>query len=379
MVFSIMLLATVPLMAQDKSLEEKLEETKAAIEDQQWVIKQLEKNFFKVVAELNEELDFLRALTGKQLEEIDSYLKEIASLKLASIEKALELVQLESITAEQAKKVGELEVIKEEQAKELAQVEAELAQVEEELVQAEAELVRLESITAEQASKLAQVEAELAQAEAELVRLESITAEQASKLAQLEVIKEEQTERIEGINTLFGKAIDRMKAEIDSLNIKNAELEAIKEEQAERIERINTLFGKAIDRMKAEIDSLNTKNAELVAAKDLLQTRLDVIDEKYTQVVKDYKEQLLAIERLKDAHWKAQVKTQLANQLANQLMLAQKDREIAFYEEGTAKLDKEIALLMAEAAELEAANARLKRHRLLLGLGFIAAAYCAVS
>ena len=351
LVFSIMLLATVPLMAQDKSLEEKLEETKAAIEDQQWVIKQLEKNFFKVVAELNEELDFLRALTGKQLEEIDSYLKEIASLKLASIEKALELVQLESITAEQAKKVGELEVIKEEQAKELAQVEAELAQVEEELVQAEAELVRLESIT----------------------------AEQASKLAQLEVIKEEQTERIEGINTLFGKAIDRMKAEIDSLNIKNAELEAIKEEQAERIERINTLFGKAIDRMKAEIDSLNTKNAELVAAKDLLQTRLDVIDEKYTQVVKDYKEQLLAIERLKDAHWKAQVKTQLANQLANQLMLAQKDREIAFYEEGTAKLDKEIALLMAEAAELEAANARLKRHRLLLGLGFIAAAYCAVS
>ncbi len=302
LVFSIMLLATVPLMAQDKSLEEKLEETKAAIEDQQWVIKQLEKNFFKVVAELNEELDFLRALTGKQLEEIDSYLKEIASLKLASIEKALELVQLESITAEQAKKVGELEVI-----------------------------------------------------------------------------KEEQTERIEGINTLFGKAIDRMKAEIDSLNIKNAELEAIKEEQAERIERINTLFGKAIDRMKAEIDSLNTKNAELVAAKDLLQTRLDVIDEKYTQVVKDYKEQLLAIERLKDAHWKAQVKTQLANQLANQLMLAQKDREIAFYEEGTAKLDKEIALLMAEAAELEAANARLKRHRLLLGLGFIAAAYCAVS
>ncbi|TET48247.1 hypothetical protein E3J59_00910, partial [Candidatus Aerophobetes bacterium] len=91
LVFSIMLLATVPLMAQDKSLEEKLEETKAAIEDQQWVIRQLEENFFKVVAELNEELDFLRALSAKQLEEIDSYLKEIASLKLASIEKALEL------------------------------------------------------------------------------------------------------------------------------------------------------------------------------------------------------------------------------------------------------------------------------------------------
>ncbi len=265
LVFSVMLLATVPLMAQDKSLEEKLEETKAAIEDQEWVIRQLEKNFFKVVAELNEELDFLRALSGKQLEEIDSYLKEIASLKLASIEKALELVQLESITAEQAKKVVELEAMKEEQARKLAQ------------------------------------------------------------------------------------------------------LEAVKEEQAERIERINTLFGKAIDRMKAEIDSLNTKNAELVAAKDLLQTRLDVIDEKYTQVVKDYKEQLLAMERLRDAYGKALVE------------LAQKDRELAFFEEEMSKLGKEIASLKAEAAELEAANARLKRHRLLLGLGFIAAAYMACS
>jgi len=265
LVFSIMLLATVPLMAQDKSLEEKLEEAKAAIEDQEWVIRQLEKNFFKVVAELNEELDFLRALSGKQLEEIDSYLKEIASLKLASIEKALELVQLESITAEQAKKVGELEAVKEEQARKLAQ------------------------------------------------------------------------------------------------------LEAIKAEQAERIERINTLFGKAIDRMKAEIDSLNTKNAELVAAKDLLQTRLDVIDEKYTQVVKEYEEQLLAMERLRDDYSKALVE------------LAQKDRELAFFEEEMSKLGKEIASLKAEAAELEAANARLKRHRLLLGLGFIAAAYMACS
>jgi len=279
LVFSIMLLATVPLMAQDKSLEEKLEETKAAIEDQEWVIRQLEKNFFKVVAELNEELDFLRALSGKQLEEIDSYLKEIASLKLASIEKALELVQLESITAEQAKKVGELEAVKEEQARKLAQLEA-------------------------------------------------IKAEQARKLAQLE---------------------------------------AIKAEQAERIERINTLFGKAINRMKAEIDSLNTKNAELVAAKDLLQTRLDVIDEKYTQVVKEYEEQLLAMERLRDDYSKALVE------------LAQKDRELAFFKEEMSKLDKEIASLRAEAAELEAANARLKRHRLLLGLGFIAAAYMACS
>jgi len=328
LVFSIMLLATVPLMAQDKSLEEKLEETKAAIEDQQWVIRQLEENFFKVVAELNEELDFLRALSGKQLEEIDSYLKEIAALKLASMEKALELAQLESITAEQAKKVGELEAVKEEQAKELAQVEAELAQVEAQLAQVEAELAQVESIKEEQARKLAQ--------------LEAIKEEQARKLAQLEAVKEEQARKL-------------------------AQLEAIEAAQAERIERINTLFGKAIDRMKAEIDSLSTKNAELVAAKDLLQSRLDVIDEKYSWLVTEYSEQLLAMEKLRKDYSKALVE------------LAQKDRELAFFKEETAKLDKEIASLKAEAAELEAANARLRRHRLLLGLGFIAAAYCAVS
>ena len=251
LVFSVMLLATVPLMAQDKSLEEKLEEAKAAIEDQEWVIRQLEKNFFKVVAELNEELDFLRALSGKQLEEIGSYLKEIQSLRLASEEQAQELAQLEAVKEEQAKKL--------------------------------------------------------------------------------------------------------------------AQLEAIKAEQAERIERINTLFGKAIDRMKTEIDSLSAKNAELMAAKDELQARLNVIDEKYTQLVKEYEEQLLAAERLRDAYWKAQVK------------LAEKDREIAFFEEETATLDKEIASLKAETAKLEAANARLRRHRLLLGLGFIVAAYYACS
>jgi len=149
LVFSVMLLAAVPLMAQEKSLEEQLEEAKAGIEDQEWVIKQLEKNFFKVVAELNEELDFLRALSGKQLEE--------------------------------------------------------------------------------------------------------------------------------------------------------------------------------------------------------------------------YEEQLLAMERLRGAYWKLQVK------------LAEKDKEIAFFEEETAELDKVIASLKAEAAELEAANARLRRHRLLLGLGFIAAVYMACS
>ena len=119
--------------------------------------------------------------------------------------------------------------------------------------------------------------------------------------------------------------------------------------------------------MKGQIDSLNTKNAELMAAKADLQARLNVIDEKYTQLAKDYEEQVLAGERLRDAYWKAVVK------------LAEKDREIAFWEEETGRLDKEIASLKAEAAELEASNARLRRHRLLLGLGFIAAAVMACS
>jgi chromosome segregation ATPase len=288
-----MLLATMPLMAQEKSLEEKLEEAKAAIEDQEWIIRQLEKNFFKVVAELNEELDFLRALSGKQLEEIESYLKEIASLKLASEEQARKLAQLEAMKAEQAKKVSELEAVK---------------------------------------------------------------AEQAKRLKELE------------------RAIEEKAAKV-------TELEAIKAEQAERIERINILFGKVVDRMKAEIDSLNTKNAELVAAKEDLQSRLNAIDERYTQVVKEYEEQLLAAERLRDAYWKAQVKlAEKGMELAFfEKEAARLDRELAFFEEETAKLDREIASLKAEAAELEAANARLRRHRLLLGLGFIVAAYMACS
>lgn len=260
-VFSLMLLATVPLMAQEKSLEKQLEEAKAGIEDQEWVIRQLEKNFFKVVGELNEELDFLRALSSKQLDEIESYLREMESLRLAS--------------EEQARRVGELD-----------------AKIKEKAAKAE-------------------------------------------------------------------------------------ELEALGEEQAKRIERINTLFGTVIDKMRNEIESLSAENAELTAAKDGLQARLDAIDEKHAKLTEDYEGQRGALGRLRDAYQKALV------------TIAEKDNEITFWEGQAADLDIEIASLKAEVAKIaslraqladcEAYNVRLKRHRLLLGLAFVAAAVMACS
>ncbi len=275
MVFSFMLLATVPLMAQEKSLEKQLEEAKAGIEDQEWVIRQLEKNFFKVVGELNEELDFLRALSSKQLDEIESYLREMESLKSAS---------------------------------------------------------------EEQAKKIAQAEAGVGEKAAEIAQLEAQRAEQAAKAE---------------------------------------ELEALGEEQAKRIERINTLFGKVIDKMRNEIESLSAENAELIAAKDGLQARLDAIDEKHAKLTEDYEGRLGALGRLRDAYQKALV------------TIAEKDNEITFWEGQAADLDIEIASLKTEVAKIaslraqladcEAYNVRLKRHRLLLGLAFVAAAVMACS
>ena len=299
MVFSLMLLATVPLMAQEKSLEKQLEEAKAGIEDQEWVIRQLEKNFFKVVAELNEELDFLRALSSKQLDEIESYLREMESLRLAS--------------EEQAKRVGELDASVKEKAAKLAQLEAGVR-------------------------------------------------EKAAKLAQLEAQRAEQARRL---------------SELEEKAAKAEELEALKEEQAKRIERINTLFGKAIDKMRNEIESLRAENAELIAAKDGLQARLDAIDEKHAKLTEDYEGQLGALGRLRDAYQKALV------------TIAEKDNEITFWEGQAADLDIEIASLKTEVAKIaslraqladcEAYNTRLKRHRLLLGLAFVAAAVMACS
>ncbi len=290
LVFSVTLLATAPLMAQDKSLEKQLEEAKAAIEDQQWVIRQLDKNFLKIVAELKEELDFLRALTGKQLEEIDSYLKEMQSIKLAGEAQAQELAKLEAMEEEKTRRLGQLEAVR----------------------------------RAQQAEKLAELELAIEEKAAKVTELEAMRQEQAKKLAQLE---------------------------------------AIKAAQAERIERINTLFGKATDEMQAEIDSLNTKNAELVVAKDDLQIRLNVIEMKYSKLTEEYEGQRLVAEMLREGYSKALVE------------LGEKDREIAFFEGEIAKLDKTIAFLEADAAKLEAANASLRRHRLLLGIGFIIAAY----
>ncbi len=290
LVFSVTLLATAPLMAQDKSLEKQLEEAKAAIEDQQWVIRQLDKNFLKIVAELKEELDFLRALTGKQLEEIDSYLKEMQSIKLAGEAQAQELAKLEAMEEEKTRRLGQLEAVR----------------------------------RAQQAEKLAELELAIEEKAAKVTELEAMRQEQAKKLAQLE---------------------------------------AIKAAQAERIERINTLFGKATDEMQAEIDSLNTKNAELVVAKDDLQIRLNVIEMKYSKLTEEYEGQRLVAEMLREGYSKALVE------------LGEKDREIAFFEGEIAKLDKTIAFLEADAAKLEGANASLRRHRLLLGIGFIIAAY----
>jgi len=303
MVFSLMLLATVPLMAQEKSLEKQLEEAKAGIEDQEWVIRQLEKNFFKVVGELNEELDFLRALSSKQLDEIESYLREMESLRLAS----------------------------EEQAKKIAQAEAGVR---------------------EKAAEIAQLEAGVREKAAQIAQLEAGVKERAAEIAQLEAQRAEKAAKAE-------------------------ELEALKEEQAKRIERINTLFGKVIDKMRNEIESLSAENAELIAAKDGLQARLDAIDEKHAKLAEDYEGQRGALGRLRDAYQKALV------------TIAEKDNEIAFWEGQTADLDIEIASLKAEVAKIaslraqladcEAYNARLKRHRLLLGLAFVAAAVMACS
>ncbi len=304
LVFSVTLLATAPLMAQDKSLEKQLEEAKAAIEDQQWVIRQLDKNFLKIVAELKEELDFLRALTGKQLEEIDSYLKEMQSIKLAGEAQAQELAKLEAMEEEKTRRLGQLEAVR----------------------------------RAQQAEKLAELELAIEEKAAKVTELEAMRQEQAKKLAQLEAMRQEQAKKL-------------------------AQLEAIKAAQAERIERINTLFGKATDEMQAEIDSLNTKNAELVVAKDDLQIRLNVIEMKYSKLTEEYEGQRLVAEMLREGYSKALVE------------LGEKDREIAFFEGEIAKLDKTIAFLEADAAKLEAANASLRRHRLLLGIGFIIAAY----
>ena len=330
-VFSLMLLATVPLMAQEKSLEKQLEEAKAAIEDQEWVIRELEKNFFKVVGELNEELDFLRALSSKQLDEIESYLREMESLRLAS--------------EKQAKRVGELDAEIKEKAAEITQLEAGVREK-------EAKLAQLEAGVREKEAKLAQLEAGVREKAAEIAQLEAGIKEKTAEIAQLEA----------GVREKAAKA---------------EELEALKEEQAKRIERINTLFGKVIDRMRNEIESLSAENAELIAAKDGLQARLDAIDEKHAKLTEDYEGQRGALGRLRDAYQKALV------------TIAEKDNEIAFWEEQAADLDIEIASLEAEVAKIaslraqladcEAYNVRLKRHRLLLGLAFVAAAVMACS
>ena len=70
-VVSILLWVQMPLLAQEKTLQEQLEEAKAAIADQTWVIEKLKDNFFETTKKLMEEINSLKAIKGEQAATIE--------------------------------------------------------------------------------------------------------------------------------------------------------------------------------------------------------------------------------------------------------------------------------------------------------------------
>ena len=60
----------VPVVAQEKTLQDQLAEAKAAIADQTWIIEQLTDNFFETTKGLMKEIDSLKAANAERAETI---------------------------------------------------------------------------------------------------------------------------------------------------------------------------------------------------------------------------------------------------------------------------------------------------------------------
>ena len=117
-----------PIMAQEKILEEPLQEANTALAGQTWVIEQLIDNSFNATEELMEEIDSLNAFNCEQAETIknitDNFFKVNGKLKPINAEldgKVAKQKQIETInkttdnffkvTGELSNKVGFFEVV----------------------------------------------------------------------------------------------------------------------------------------------------------------------------------------------------------------------------------------------------------------------------
>ncbi len=109
----VMLWTQIPAQAQEKTLRKQLEEARAAIEDQTWVIEQMKDNFFKITGQLEAELKQLRT-TNTDLKATNADLKATnADLKATNAEQAQTIKQ---ITDNFFKVTGELTATTDKQA-----------------------------------------------------------------------------------------------------------------------------------------------------------------------------------------------------------------------------------------------------------------------
>jgi len=102
----VMLWTQIPAQAQEKTLRKQLEEARAAIADQTWVIEQMKDNFFKVTGQLEAELKQLRTAN--------------TNLKATNVEQAQTIKQITDnffkVTGKLNEEVNSLKVTRDKQA-----------------------------------------------------------------------------------------------------------------------------------------------------------------------------------------------------------------------------------------------------------------------
>ena len=352
----VVLWAQMPIIAQGKTLqkktlEEQLREAKKVIDDQMWTITQLKDNFYQTTNDLVKEIDSLKASYSDQAEVIkpitEKYLEITEELNALMDSLAVEGTQLKTQVDSLTAKNAELERANVEQVKIIREL-------------ADKYLKVMEEFNALLAEVLAAKDAEL----------EVIGVEQAK------IIKEIIDDflktiggfdaKIEELNTLVNSLTvegTQLKAQVDSLTVKNAELERANAEQAKTIKKITDNFFKTTGELNAQIEELDTLVNSLTAEGTQLKAQVDSLIVKNAE----FKAQVDSL-TVKNAEFKAQVdsltvKNTESNAQVDSLTVknaefkAQVDSLTVKNTESNAQIDS----LTVKNAELEEANTEQER------------------
>jgi len=235
--FAVLLLGTLPALAQEESLKKKLEEAEATIADQTKIIKELRDNFFKTVGELSEEIEKLRGIIDQQKVTIRELKKEEVVAPPVGVE------ELQARIEKLQSQLGEKRKLGERLSKKVSLLSQEVANL---------------------VSRKAELEAALTGKEKSIGQLTQEHKKEIQKLnEEISALQKKNTElkrKVRELTDDYFRVTEKLNTEIKKLNEKIKDFKAKNEEQKKTIQQITDNYFEVTGKLNAQIEELKAKN-----------------------------------------------------------------------------------------------------------------------